>query len=255
VIRRILAPALLLLAVSGCMKVREELVVMPDGSGRLTLTFSIAAKGEAGKFTQAELMSGDPDELQAKVRGLVALTRPTLEEKDGVVRIRMTAYFDDVNALKFMDDGEGAKAKPKVEFTFRKDGEAFTLEEKGNLLAEEEPERRAGDAEVQKFREEMFRTMFAGFELRHDVRLPGSVTVIEGFGSKDGRVATLSVGEKELQKSADLKKVGAVSLFRASCGKSEVTDSEAAEFRREIEVAKAAWPELRREMKKAAGGK
>src|SRR5947208_2227180 len=131
--RRLFWPAaLVLLAFSGCMNVREEIVVMPDGSGKLTLHFAIKSKGEAAKFTEDELMSSDPDELQDKIRGLVALTRPTMEQKDGMVHLRLTAYFDDLNALKFMDDGEGAKAKPKQEFAFRKEGESFVVELKGN---------------------------------------------------------------------------------------------------------------------------
>jgi len=253
--RWILASALILAAASGCMKIREELLVLPDGSGRIILTFAVSSKGAAGQFTEAELSSGDPDEIQDKIRGLVAMTRPTMEEKDGAVRIRMTGYFDDINALKFMDDGEGAKAKPKQEFSLRRDGEAFTLEMKGNLLAEDEAESKIENLELQKMREQMVRAMFTGFELRQEIRLPGSITAIDGFASKDGRVAGYAVSEKDLRSSADLKKVTSVTLFRASCGKSEITEAEAAEFRRELDKAKAAWPELRAEMKKKRAGK
>ena len=241
-----------LLALSGCMKIREELLVMPDGSGRIAFTFSIPAKGEAGKFTEAMLMSGDPDEIADKVRGLAAMTRPTLVEKDGVVQIRMTGYFDDVNALKFMDDGEGAKAKPKQEFVFRKDGEGYTLEMKGNLLSDETPERPTRDPDFEKQKDEMFKAMFAGFEFRHDVKLPGTLTVSQGFGSREGRVASYAVGEKDLQRPADQKRINAAAAFKASCATSEVSDAEAAEFRKELEKAKAGWAELRKEMKKSA---
>lgn len=250
--KRLLAVPLLLLAFSGCMKVREELLVMPDGSGRLTLVFSIRSKGDTAKFTEAELLSGDPDEITDKVRGLAALTRPSVSEKDGVVQIRMAAYFEDVNALKFMDDGEGAKAKAKQEFTFAREGEAFTLEIRGNLLADDAPERGGMDPEIERQREEMFKAMFAGFEFRQDVRLPGKVIVADGFGSKDHRVASYVVGEKDLQKPADQKRINAAIRFRVSCGKSEVTEAEAAEFRKELEAAKAGWAELRKEMKKNA---
>ena len=34
---------------------------------------------------------GDPEEIESKVRGLVALTRPTAEKKDGILRLRMGA--------------------------------------------------------------------------------------------------------------------------------------------------------------------
>src|SRR5678815_3867573 len=188
--KRLLIAALILPAFAGCMKVREEFVVMPDGSGRLTLIFTIEQKGEAGKFTVDELMAGVPDEMESQVRGLVALTGLTAEKKDGVVRLRMGAYFDDINALKFMDEGEGDKAKPKQEFSFRREGETFTLEVKGNLMSDESPDRGAGDPELAKQRDEFFKAMFVGFEFRQDVKMPGRVTVIEGYQSKDDRLAS-----------------------------------------------------------------
>jgi hypothetical protein len=256
-LKRLIAASLLLLpAFSGCMKVREELLVMPDGSGRVTFTFALSSKGETAKITEAEMMSGDPDEIADKVRGLAALAKPTMEEKDGVVRIRMTAYFDDVNALKFMDDGEGDKAKPKQEFAFRKDGEAFALEIKGNLLADEAARPKDADTRIDpgiaKQRDELFKAMFTGFEFRQDVRLPGNVTSVDGFQSREGRVAGYAIGEKDLQKASDQSKINSALRFKVTCAKSEVTEAEAAEFRKELEAAKAAWPALRKEMKKNA---
>jgi hypothetical protein len=244
--------SLLLLAFSGCMQVREEVVVMPDGSGRLTLHFMIKTKGEAAKFTEDELMSADPDEIQEKVRGLVALLRPSTEQKEGVVHLRMTAYFDDLNAVKFMDDGEGDKAKTKQAFVFRKEGEAFVVELKGNLLADDIPERANKDPEVEKQRAEFFKAMFEGFDFRQDVRMPGKVTVVEGFQSKVDRTATYHIGEKDLQKPADQKKINETSQFKVSCARSEVTEGEVADFRKELEKAKADWPALRKEMKQKA---
>lgn len=248
--KAVLAPVLVLLAFSGCMKIREDLVVMPDGSGRLTLTITLTTKGEAAKFTEAELMAADPDELQDKVRGLVALGPPTLAEKEGV--IRQVAYFDDLNAVKFMDEGEGDKAKPKQEFSFRREGETFVLEIKGNLLADEAPDRGKSDPELTRQRDEFFKAMFVGFEYRNDVRMPGRITAIEGFQSREDRTATYVIGEKDLQKAADQKKINDVKTFRVVSARSEITDADAAAFRKEVEKAKADWVELRKEMKKAA---
>lgn len=247
--KKLLAALVLL---SGCMKVREEFVILPDGSGRFTLHLAIKTRGEAAKFTEQEMLSGDPEEIEDKVRGIVALTRPTLEEKDGVTHLRMTAYFDDINAVKFMDEGEGGKAKPKQEFAFRREGETFVLEVKGNLLSDEAPERGGADPELAKQRDEFFKSMFAGFEFRQEMRLPGPVTTVEGFQSREGRVASYVVGEKDLQKAADQKKINAVTRFKAATAKSEVSDAEAAGFRKELEKAKADWVELRKEMKRNA---
>jgi len=249
----ILAPVLLLLTLfSGCLKVREELTVMPDGSGRILLTFTIPAKGEAAKFTEEELMAADPDEIQEKIKGLVALAKPTAEQKDGAVKLRMVAYFDDLNALKFMDEGEGDKAKAKQEFAFRREGETFTLEITGNLMADDAPERGKTDPELTRQRDEFFKAMFVGFEFRQEIRMPGRITAIEGFQSREDRTASYAIGEKDLQKAEDQKKLNDAKKFKVTCARSEVTDADAAAFRKELEKAKADWVELRKEMKKAA---
>src|SRR5882672_4938005 len=112
------------------------------------------------------------------------------------------------------------------------------------------PERAPADPELLKQREELFKAMFSGFEFRLEVKLPGNVTMAEGFQGKEGRVASYTVAERDLQKPADQQKLNAAVKFRASCGKSEVSDAEAADFRKELESAKAAWAELRQEMKK-----
>jgi hypothetical protein len=251
----LIAPFFVMLGFAGCMKVREELVVMPDGSGKIVLHFAIKTKGEAAKFTEAELMSGDPDEIEDKVRGLAALTRATMQEKDGIVHLQMTGYFDDINALKFMDEGEGAKAKPKQEFSFRREGEAFVLEIKGNLLSDDAPERGGKDPDLVRQRDEFFKAMFAGFEFQQDVKLPGRITGVEGFQTRADRTATYLVGERDLQKTSDQKKINDLVRFKVSSARSEVTEAEAAEFRKELEKAKAEWVELRKEMKKNAGKK
>jgi len=248
--RSVVAPLLLLLGLSGCMKIRQELLVLPDGSGRLTMTFTLKGGGDASSFTQAELMSADPDEIFQKVRGLAALTRPVLEKKDGVVRIRLTGYFDDLNALKFMDDGEGDHAKPKQEFRYTREGEAATLEIRGNLLAEEGPAAGARSPEFDQHREDLMKSIFAGFEFRSEVRLPGRVTIAEGFASKQDRNVIYSVGEKDLQTLADQKKINDAVRFKVSCGKSELSPEETAAFRKELEAAKAGWEELKKEMKR-----
>lgn len=246
------AAVLVLAPLAGCMKVREELVVMPDGSGKIVLHLMLKARGEATKFTEAELMSGDPEEIESKVRGLVALGRPTSTEKDGVVHLTMTAYFEDLNAVKFMDEGEGANAKPKQEFSFRREGETFVLEVSGNVLADEVPERNQSDPELVKQRDEFFKSMWTGFEFRQDVKLPGKITSVDGYQSRFDRVASYVVGEKDLQKVSDQKKINDVTRFKATCARSEVSEAEAAEFRKELEKAKADWVELRKEMKKKA---
>jgi len=245
--------ALAVSTLAGCMKVKHDLVVMPDGSGKMVLTLTMKMKGEAQQVTEAELSVMDPDEVMQKVHGLVALQRPTSGKKYGVITMQMVAYFDDINALKFMDDGEGEKAKVKQQYGFRREGETFVLDTKGNLLAEEGPERKVlDDADGEKLKENFFKAMFVGFEFTQVVTLPGKVSATEGYGSKADRTASWQISERDLQKPSDQRKINELQSFKAVSLRSEVTDAEAAAFRQELEKAKAGWPALREEMKKAA---
>jgi hypothetical protein len=78
------------------------------------------------------------------------------------------------------------------------------------------------------------------------------VAAVEGFQSRAERTATYHVGEKDLQKASDQKKINEVAKFKASCARSEATDADIAAFRKELEKAKADWVEIRKEMKKKA---
>src|SRR5207247_6745073 len=110
------------------------------------------------------------------------------------------------------------------------DGETFVVELNGNLLADDAPERPGNDPEIVKQREEFFKAMFVGFDFRQDLRMPGKVTAVEGFHSRSERTASYHVGEKDLQKPSDQKKINEVSSVKASCARSEVRDAEAADF-------------------------
>src|SRR5438093_78738 len=83
--RTLLRPAMLLvlcIPISGCIKFQEELVLLPDGSGKMVLTFAtniamIEKAREMGTKMDGEMEKKGlgPEDLE-NTEGFVAFTRP-----------------------------------------------------------------------------------------------------------------------------------------------------------------------------------
>lgn len=239
---------------SGCLKMKEDLVVLPDGSGKLTLTLSIREDNEMAKdkFTEEEMMSEDPEKMLKEMPGIVAFLRPKLEKKDGFATITTVAYFEDVSKVRIIGEGDSGDGKALNEFKFRKEGDGFVFEVGGDKVGEGLKDLGANDdapPELKKQMEAMIQEMLKGFEFTIQVKLPGAVKEVATFQKKDGRTASFTIGEKDIAGLNDMKKLTGMSSLKAVCGPSEVSAEEQAAFKAELERAKAEWAELKKEMK------
>jgi hypothetical protein len=253
--KRLLAAPLACLVglLAGCLKMKEDLTIFPDGSGRLLITMSIKEDNEMakGKFTEEEIMSEDPEKMLKEMPGIVAFTRPKLEKKGGFATVTMTAYFEDVSKVRIIGESDG-DGKALNEFKFRKEGEGFVFEVGGDKVGEGLKELGADEnapPELKKQMEAMIKEMMKGFEFTVRVKMPGAVTSVETFQAKEGRTATFTVGEKDIAGPADMKKISGMNKLKAVCGPSQVSADEQAAFKAEMEKAKAEWAELKKEMK------
>lgn len=236
--------AALLGTATGCLKFEEELTILPDGSGKLVYRFAMNPElskmgGAEEKDPLEEFMSSDPAEFENNAAGIVAMARPERIEIGGWKGLKLTLYFEDINAMKL---GDGEK---KTAFSFKKEGDGFALEVIDRQF-EGKPEESETSEEMKKRMEEMFKKMMAGFDYKATVKLPGAVKTMAGYTMKEGRTASMAVGEKDIQAQQDMKKL---SSRKAACGPSEVTDSETAAFRKELAAAKEEWPKLKAEIK------
>ena len=250
---------LLLPLLASCVKVAEETVVLPDGSGKLT--FTIAFKATPGKDERPEedFLNTDPDDILKNLEGIVAVARPKAEVREGWRYITLTFYFDDINRVKCYQTGDDRKdRKLTQEFSFRRENDGFSLTIDGSMMGDKSMPANGDTSkmpeDVRKGAEEAFREMISGFEFRQSARLPGRITSVEGFQTSDGRSATFRVDGDELvkMKPEDRRKWEEIKRFKTTCGPSEISESEQEEFHREIEKAKADWTELKKEMKKRA---
>lgn len=248
---RLLAPALLVCPLlAGCLKFKEEVQVMPDGSGRIVLSVSSKETGEENKMSMGELMSEDPDKMDKTLPGIVAMSRPVEEKKDGWTKVTVEFFFEDLNKVKLVNEDDG---KVMQEFSFRREGAGHVVEFKSGAADELGADLGGNDAELppeaKKQMEEMVKQMLAGFELRIGVLMPGAVTEAGAFKEKEGRRAAFSIGEKDIAGFGDFKKFEAVKSVKVVSGASDVPADEQAAFKAAFEKAKAEWPQLKKEMK------
>lgn len=251
--------ALVSLTLAGCVKVGEETLVMPDGSGKLTFTVGFKTTPGKDERPEEDFLSTDPDELLKNLEGIVAVARPKAEVREGWRYVTLAFYFDDINRVKCYQSGADKKdRKLTQQFSFGRDGDGFALAIEGSMMGDKSMPA-SGDTskmpeDVRKGAEEAFQKMVEGFEFRQSARLPGKIASVEGFQTSDGRTATFQVDGDELvkMKPEDRRKWEEIKKFKATCGASEVPEAEIEAFHGEIEAAKAKWTELKKEMKKRA---
>jgi len=167
--------ALAVLLTGGCVKMKQVVTVMPDGSGKLEFTFGVsemmaqqAGEDPLEQFTLEQMMD------EGLPSGVVAVTEPERWEEGGYNFARYSLYFDDINELQANDDGDMGEMFATYEFV--NDGDGCTLTVTGGmmqqLLAEYE---KPGADEVG-----MMKQMMDGIELSEHYILPGEADEIDG---------------------------------------------------------------------------
>lgn len=193
---------LLALPLAGCFKQKQHCTVMPDGSGKLTVTFGMkkdmvtmmesmaAGMGgeEAGGANEIKsMLNPSPDDLLKNSEGCVAFSEPKREEKDGFVTVSYTCWTDDINKVKVYDtmnsDGPGAGMGDDMEdegaapaapaarkvaaaMVFKKDDAGYTLEWKTEGMGKMDEGMKEfsteGKSEEEKAQAEMMKGMMKG---------------------------------------------------------------------------------------------
>ena len=250
-----LLPVVLALAcaLGGCLKLKQEFLVMPDGSGKMTMTIAMKADPNlpGGKgMSAADMMAEDPEKMNKGMPGVVAVTRPKEEKKDGWTYITFSAYFDDVNKMS-MKQGDQEDAPTMLDAKFAKQGDGYVFELMGKGAGDAAKQLGGDDAppEAKAQIEAMLKEMLAGFEMKFGVKLPGAVTEVTGFTVKEGREASFAISDKDLAKPGDMKKLENAKSMKAVCGASQISAADEAAWKAEVAKAKEEWEGLKKEMK------
>lgn len=236
-----LASAFLL---AGCLKAEEDLVVYPDGAGRIRVTaaFDSALLGDQ-TIESSSLIS----QLEA-LEGFVAFTRPEIERREGWTTLRLTAYFESVDRVRVRDTRDG-RSDVMIAVGWRKEGDGYRLEITDRTLAGGTEDLPPDDGHRRQIWT-IFQPLLEGLEVRRKVTLPGTIRSIEGFGRSEGRTAGFELRGAELRKYEDFLALQREVRRSASCGPSLVTEAERQGFKRELEEAKAAWPGILEDLRR-----
>ena len=250
--RWVLALALAGLA-AGCVKLKNQTLVMPDGSGKIIMTFAVneealkqalpllgSRSDKAPKSVDDISASAlDVEAIEKNSDGIVAYTKPAERSDGGWKYITLTGYFDDINQVRIRD---GEKRGVALSFVFRKTDAGFLLDADNlfvkrltdqNLLAQ------MGDLPPQMMG--MVGPMFEGFSLVESYKMPGEVQDVKGLTRKEGRLAGISYNEQVVLNQEEAKKASTQTHRTISCGLSHVTPAEASAFKAELAKAKADW--------------
>lgn len=271
ILRCLVALALICLLSTGCVKVKKQVLVMPDGSGKVILTVAVneamlsqalasadallggSAEGRIPKASDISASAVNVEGIERSSEGLVAFTEPKERVQKGWRTISMVGYFDDINLVKVRTDKTSDVA---LSFAFKKDGEGYLLDVTNKSLAE-----LTSDSMMKSLKESTgvdvpsqimgaMGPMVKGFSVTEAYKLPGTVTEAEGLPRTEGRVAGMMLGEGFLTNIEDARKIAAKTRRSITCGPSQVSDTELAGFRREKDQALAAWKKRKAAAKK-----
>jgi predicted alpha/beta hydrolase family esterase len=215
-ILRMLAVCLTAGALLGCLREKADVVILPDGAGRIDVDVAFGKKLSEGIRGEVEKGRELVDECRRTIagdwKGIAFWTDEVGEDKlveefgEKRVHYRGSAWFEDASTVSLRDeqlwvwksreaaDGDGDNGD-------NGDNEAigFVFEFAFDPL----PEPGAGKTRAEQVDEA--REALEGFEVSFRFRLPGSVTEISGAGASEGRVATFVLTAEDLFAGAKLE--------------------------------------------------
>lgn len=229
----------------GCVKMKQVLTLMPDGSGKLAFVLgvsdSLAPNG--GRDPLAQYALENLLEEGGIPAGVVAITPPERWEDDGFNYVAYTMYFEDINAFEAEGSSDLGEMFAAYSFEPNGAGDGGTLTVTGGMMRRVlgEYEQREPD-EQEQMRKEM-----QGIEIVEQLVLPGAVEAVDGV-DVDGSTASIVLGLDTLINAdgpiAELDG-GPMTLVVPEYS----VDPEAAQaFAAEMGRAVAAWQELLEEM-------
>lgn len=165
----------LVVLTGGCVKYKQIVTVMPDGSGKVQyiVGFSQAmlqmAEGEENPLDQYT-----PESMGEQSKGLVAFTDPVRYEEGGYSYVAFAGYFPSINDLELPGPENGETA---MTFNFVAADGGATLTVLGGTVLGMAREFEQPEAEERQLLEQ---DMLKGLEIVERYVLPGDAEAIEG---------------------------------------------------------------------------
>lgn len=263
------AAVLTLGGIVGCIQVRQEVDLCPDGSGRMYVRTS----GELPKIFQEPGGSDQSlyEQVGTRSNGFVAYTDAKFTQHGDRRTTEFVGWFDDLNDVRFgPDEGEsqgGDGEGFELGFAWKPAGDLYVLEvdagivreladqaiefdqrakELDDIVREAPPERRE-QAEAmaetsRKMFESVWKSTIAKFEFELVIRLPGRIREVSGFEKVDARTVRIHVDEEQMSDLARMRELQAAE-FSVQCDDSVLSELDLKAFAKRLEEAKAEWAE------------
>ncbi len=278
-------------SLTGCVKDKKLITIMPDGSGKVDFTVGFNAKlieetvggmmpgggeDEGGMMGNDDPTDLDLGDLKENFAGFVAFTAPKLEEgSDGWKYVSFTGYFENINDVRIFDESDdeefdddggeetgemGMEEEPapareresKARFVFKKTEAGYSLEVVTTL--KEKDEDMGGPEESNPEMEKMIFGMMAAMLKDMEITMAFDMpgAVSAAEGmTVDGRNATFKLSGADFASAADLKKLSEQKKFKIICGESQVTAEQIGAFKTEMAEAIVKWEALQKEAEAA----
>lgn len=238
---------LLACGLPGCVKLRQAVTLMPDGSGKVELRIGLSEKlvALAEEQEQDAFEKFTPEQMNELSAGFVAFTEPVKQKQGGFTYLSFTGYFRDINKLRIegvgMDDGTPST------FQYERKGDSATLRVTGGMVLsvakENEP---AEESERKQLREVM-----AGLELQEHFVLPGNFKTVEGVVG-DGNTAKIDLSlDQILEGSGPIKTLKTRDALTFEIAEITIKPAAVDAFKQEMEAAVKAWRDKRDTQDKA----
>jgi len=229
---------LLLVGLAGCVKLRQAVTVMPDGSGKIEMRFGLSPKliDLAKENDEDPFREVLPAVMVDKTRGIAAFTEPKRSQgDDGFTYMTYTMYFRDINQVKV--NGFGEDKPTRYRFTKADGGATLTVTQGPALskLSDYEPTPEAERAQV--------RDAMAGLVFTERYTLPGAVEPIEGLTTQSNTAELEVTLDHLLEATGPVETLKGQRELTLTVPEFEQDEATLEAFQQELDAAVKAWQE------------
>lgn len=229
----------------GCIKFKQVVTVMPDGSGKIEMRIGLSQQlielaKEQGEDPFKEMV---PEAMAEKAQGIVAYTEPKRETQGNFSYISFSMYFPDINKVKLGEMGDGEPA----EFTYTREGDTAKLTIKnGTLLSMLKDYEPSNEPEKAQLKQAM-----AGLAFSEHYVLPGTFKDVPGVAGVDNTAKLDLSLDNLLEGTGPIKELKGKDTLTFEVTDVTVTDDQIAAFRKEMDEAAKAWEAKKKQAKDA----
>jgi len=228
----------------GCIKYKQVVSLMPDGSGKIELTWGLSKQ-----MTEMAKANGEdpfenlkPEKFKSQAKGVAAFSKPERSSKDGYEYLTYNVYFEDINKLTLDMNQSKENADGSVEsldfgkpanYRYEREGETATLTIEQGVVMSMASEYEAPPAAER----EQMRQLLAGFEINESVVLPGTFADVPGAQGVDNTIILRVTLDEVLDGSGPLEAFKDKQKMVIKINDITVTDEQVAAFKKEMQAA------------------